>query len=226
MFCGPSAPPPPSSSQCFLIWLYLQVQICAHVHVYLHLSLCCVFLPFFVYVQAGCEFVRILTPLMSVCVRMCLRVFITLINACVFIHPLSVMKWESELASGEESYLLGFIICVPGLLHIYCRKATISQTVAERAWKTPNIFAERCKRKRAVFIFFSLPSLWTFAPTTLKSILYLLGYKSFLWTQRVLFICVCLCRISDVGTFLYHWFSATLIAALLNAERITKGIWR
>lgn len=104
---------------------------------------------------------------------------------------------------------------LPGCCWAQCLKtAQIMQDTAE--WEQ-ELFC------LTFFFFFFLTGLWIFAPTTLKSILYLLGYKSFLWTQKVFRECAC--RVSDVRTFLYHlshWFSATLVAyVLLNAKRVT-----
>lgn len=105
MFCGLSAPfpllPPPS---VFLMWVYLKVQICACVHTHLHLYYFCLYFFECVYVLALCErgFVSMLTVFMSVHEN-----FITAITVCVFMHPLSCMKWEPELVSRDEWYLLG-----------------------------------------------------------------------------------------------------------------------
>lgn len=131
---------------------------------------------------------------------------------------------------------LFYYVCARHAVHpLHTQKSNLSQAVAEHnAWKqlrlcrTQRSENKSCLSYMSFSFFFFFTSLWTFAPTTLKSILYLLGYKSFPWMQKV-FFCECACRISDVRTFLYHlshWFSAALVAyVLLNAGRVTEGIW-
>lgn len=185
----------------------------------------------YVYVLAPCEweFACILTVFTSVYEH-----FIAAITTCVFMRT-RYLVWSESLSwcqgmNGifwDRSVLLCVCqTCCASIAHT--RKATSPRLLLSTMPENSSDYAGHSGvRTRAVlsyfFFYFFLTGLWIFAPTTLKSILYLLGYKSFLWTQKVFRECAC--RVSDVRTFLYHlshWFSATLVAyVLLNAKRVT-----
>ena len=105
------------------------------------------------------------------------------------------------------------------MLCIYCthKKSNLSQAVAEHnAWKQLRLCRTQRSENKSCFVllffsFFFFTSLWTFAPTTLKSILYLLGYKSFLWTQvGVFFVSV------RVGFQMLEHFSLSFISLIFS----------
>lgn len=105
MFCGLSAPFPllPLSS-VFLMWVYLKVQIyvCACAWTFTPLLRLPVFL--WVCVCVSTVWVRVCVYFSSVYKCVC-KHFVATITACV--HPQSGMKWEPELVSRDEWYLLG-----------------------------------------------------------------------------------------------------------------------
>lgn len=71
--------------------------------------------------------------------------------------------------------------CCASIAHT--RKATSPRLLLSTMPENSTDYAGyRAERTRVVL---SFAHLWTFASTTLKSILYLFGYKSFLWTQEV-----------------------------------------
>lgn len=185
------------------------------------------------------------------CVSLCVCLPPLSMHVCVHptpLHPpsppLSVRKWESELVSvwgggggNRIFWALLLYVCQTCCTSIAVTPPSLRLLLSkpEKAPKLLFFFSFFCfftalrEKKRCFHVFppHHYQVYGHFAPTTLKSISYLLGYKSFPRTRRLLFICVCLCRISDVGTFLCHWFfSHAHRRSLLNAERITKGIWK
>lgn len=197
-------PPPPS------VYLRVQIYVCA-----------CTFTPL------------LLLPVFFRSVSKCL-VYEHVITACVFTHPLSRMKWEPELVSGDEWYLLGyicFIMCVPDMLGNYCthKKSKLSRAVAEHnAWKQLRLCRTQQSENKSFLSLFFCGFFYRFMDICTNHTK--INIVSIRLYALDIFFFVSACRISDVRTFLYnlsHWFSAKLIAyILLNAERVTWWIWR
>ena len=86
------------------------------------------------------------------------------------------------------------IYCTHAHTHTHTQKATSPRLLLRTMPENSSDYAGHSRvRTRAVLsylFFFFFTSLWTFASTTLKSILYLLGYKSFFVMAVGLFVSV------------------------------------
>lgn len=106
-----------------------------------------------------------------------------------------VVAWGWIVSFGIDLF---YYVCARHATHLLhtAEKQPLSGCCLAQCLKTSQIMQDTVKCEQELccltfFKFFFFTSLWTFAPTTLKSILYLLSYKSFLWTQKASFASVC-----------------------------------